>query len=343
METVADSYYARPEVIGASGDFITAPEISQVFGEIIGLWAVTTWRKMGSPTSFHLVECGPGRGTLMADLLRASKIESRFLEAVNLHLVEQSPALRESQKLVLQHMNPQWHDSLDSVPDGPMILIANEFLDALPVRQFVKTANGWHERVVGLSGNNFDELPLAFALCPNQPEDMPYVHNVQTAPSESILEHSPGTVVFVNKVSTRILERGGTALIADYGHRRSAVGETLQAVKSHQYHPVLNAPGTADLTAHVDFQVVAETARLAGARVHGPVEQGTWLNRLGFSIRQLQLVTGKTTEEARTILAAGRRITDPDAMGALFKIMSLSHPDLTDLEGFNTESCHAEG
>lgn len=342
MEAVANSYYARPDVIGTSGDFITAPEISQVFGEIIGLWAVTAWRKMGFPTSFQLVECGPGRGTLMADLLRVSKIDTPFLTAAHLHLVERSPSLRKSQELVLQHMRPQWHRSIDTVPEGPMILIANEFLDALPVRQFVKTANGWYERVVGLSGNNFDELPFSFALCSRQPTDMPHVHSIQAAASESVFEHSPATVAFVKKVGTRIAEQGGTALIADYGHRRSAIGDTLQAVRNHQYHPVLNAPGTADLTAHVDFQVVAETARLAGLRVHGPVEQGTWLNRLGFSIRQLQLVAEKSDEEARTIVAAGRRITDPDAMGTLFKIISLSHPDLTDLEGFAMESCHAE-
>lgn len=330
MSAVADAYYASGDVFGRDGDFITAPDISQAFGEIIGLWCVVTWQAMGQPAPFRLVECGPGRGALMRDALRAARAVPSFAAAAEIHLVERSAALRAVQREVLTGHAPRWHDSLASVPAGPLILVGNEFLDALPVRQFVRTAQGWGERMVGLDDNGhftfavrmIDAAPVPIALA-------------ATAETGAVYEQSDAVAEATAAVAARVARDGGAALFVDYGHRVSSLGETLQAVRGHKYHAVLEDPGTADITAHVDFALVAATARRHGAVVHGPVEQGVWLRRLGIGVRQVQLARGKDPATARAVEQGIRRLTEPHGMGVVFKAMAIAHPSLPALEGFH--------
>jgi NADH dehydrogenase [ubiquinone] 1 alpha subcomplex assembly factor 7 len=332
MAAVSAIYYARGEAFGRGGDFVTAPEISQAFGEIVGLWCAVTWRQMGEPRPFALVECGPGRGTLMADALRAARQVPGFVATAAVHLVERSPALRERQRTVLQDHRPQWHDDIAAVPAGPAIFIGNEFLDALPVRQFQLTTDGWAERVIVLAPDG----RLGFATRATASAPVP-IALAATAKPGAIFERSEAVADVVGAVAERLVRHGGAALFIDYGHSAAALGETLQAVKHHAYHPVLEAPGTADITAHVDFAAVAAAARARGARVFGPVEQGVWLRRLGIGVRQVQLARGKPGDVARTVEQGIRRLTEPHGMGALFKAIALAHPGLAHLEGFELD------
>ncbi len=331
METAVDTYYARGDIFGRSGDFVTAPEISQVFGELIGLWCITAWQGLGQPRDFHLVECGPGRGTLMADIIRtAAKAAPRFGYAASVHLVERSEQLRAEQKNTLTGQNVTWHDDLSTLPQGPMILVANEFLDALPISQYVKTSSGWCERLVNHNGREF-----VFTAA-NLPT--PNIDNAfNDAPEGSILEHSTAVSDVVSDISELCLERPGIALFIDYGHTRTDIGDTLQAVKNHAYYPALMAPGTADLTAHVDFALVSEAARSAGCRVYGPVEQGLWLKRLGIKVREAQLSEDKSSDEVETIRTSISRLIDAEAMGSLFKVLAIASPHFTALAGFEAE------
>jgi NADH dehydrogenase [ubiquinone] 1 alpha subcomplex assembly factor 7 len=327
MNAAAKEYYAQGDVFGRRGDFITAPEISQTFGEIIGLWCVVVWQNMGSPRPCRLIECGPGRGTLMADALRAAGPVPGFLDALDVHLIEQSSALRDLQREKLEEQSITWHERLDTCPNGPTILIGNEFLDALPIRQLEKTTTGWVERRIGLDESNHFHFTLHDS-----------VEGVSDAPSDAdtgaIYETSPAIGTFVTDVAARILRHGGAALFIDYGHKKSAVGETLQAVQRHQPHLVLEAPGTADITAHVDFEAAAKAAQDAGAKVYGPIDQGNWLKQLGITVRGALLAKEKAPDVARDIESGIRRLTEPDAMGALFKVIALTHPDLKPPEGF---------
>ncbi|MSO72699.1 MAG: class I SAM-dependent methyltransferase [Rhodospirillaceae bacterium] len=328
MDAVAKAYYARAEVFGPAGDFVTAPEISQVFGELIGLWCAVVWRNMGAPASFRLVECGPGRGTLMNDLLRAAARGPGFTAAAEIHLVERSPALRAKQRDLLKNQGASWHDDLSAVPRGPLILVANEFLDALPVRQFEMTAAGWMERYVGLDQAG----SFIFVLQPGSPEPAP------PAKIGAVFEMSPAMTGFASQVAARLSRDGGAALLIDYGHEATAVGETLQAVKKHKPCGVFETPGEADLTAHVDFSAVAKAARTEGAAVFGPLGQGVWLDRLGIKLRGLQLAKAKAPEIAEAIESSVRRLVAPDAMGALFKVMAISHPSLATPDGFQQDA-----
>lgn len=323
MGAVTHAYYAQPNVIGAAGDFITAPEISQVFGELIGLWSAVVWQTMGSPAKVRVIECGPGRGTLMNDFLRAAARVPGFLAAADIHLVEQSPTLRATQ-LALLGDRVTWHDSIDDVLAGPMILVGNEFLDALPIRQFQKAASGWMERYVTVDerGN------FSFVLKPSD------VSGAPAAQPGAIFETSPAVTAFTAKVAARLVKGGGAALLFDYGHRATAAGETLQALRQHKFCGLFDSPGQADLTAHVDFAAVAEAARTAGAAVYGAIEQGVWLNRLGIKLRGVQLAKGKSPDVAREIESGIRRLIEPDAMGALFKVIGLADPKLARPEGF---------
>jgi len=325
MQAVASAYYARGDVFGTDGDFITAPEISQTFGELIGLWCAVAWRNMGSPAAFQLVECGPGRGTLMKDLLRAATRVPGFGAAARLHLVEQSPALRAKQRATLDGHDVTWHDTLESVPPGAMILVGNEFLDALPIRQFEMTAHGWLERFVAADQAG----QLSFTLQPGAPASAP------PAKAGDIFETSPAIAAFIGEVAARLRRDGGAALFIDYGHATSAVGDTLQAVKRHKPCGVFDTPGEADLTAHVDFAAVRAAAK--DVKVWGPIAQGTWLARLGIKIRGLQLAKGKDAAAVQAIESGIRRLTAPDAMGALFKVMALTHPSLAMPEGFQQD------
>lgn len=324
-------YYMRADPLGAAGDFITSPEISQIFGELIGAWCVQSWRDMGSPAAFALTELGPGRGTLMADALRAAKHAPDFLAAAQLHLVETSPVLRAKQ---LAAIGPRagWHHSVDTLPELPMLIIANEFFDALPVRQFQRAGRGWYERMVG-SDPDTDEL--VFCLSPEPLVDISFLPDAgRDAPAGTIIEICPAAVAIAGALAHRIAANGGAALIIDYGHAASAPGDTLQAMRAHTYCDVLADPGCADLTAHVDFAQLAGAARAAGARVYGSVAQGVFLNRLGIQQRAEILLRNADAAQAEQIRTAVARLTAPDQMGSLFKVMAMCHPLLTAPAGF---------
>ena len=278
-------YYTTRDPFGASGDFITAPEISQIFGELIGLWCVMTWRAMGKPDPVHLIELGPGRGTLMADALRAAKIAPEFEEALQLHLVEMSPVLRQQQRKCLENtkISPHWHTELSSVPDGPALIIANEFLDALPIRQFQKRDGDWFERCVDVSQTGALEFCLspacidADALIPDGPR--------KKAEDGDIAEIRPAAQSLIKTIASRGYDHALAALFIDYGHRASALGDTFQAVRSHEFTDPLAAPGEADITSHVDFEYLAAAAEDNGLSVHGPLSQAQFLSGLGLKER----------------------------------------------------------
>ena len=325
-------YYATHDPLGAAGDFVTAPEVSQVFGELIGLWCADVWVRMGRPDPVLLVELGPGRGTLMVDALRALVVAPDFRRAIRLHLVETSPALRAAQAKVLASAEPVWHESLDQVPSGPLLLVANEFLDALPIRQFERRGGTWRERRVGLAP---DEATLAFVLdLAASPSTALIPTRFADAADGSVLEIRPAATDLAADVAKRLTADGGAALFIDYGHAVSACGDTLQAVRGHRYHPVLEAPGSADLTAHVDFEAFADPARAAGARVCGPVVQGDFLRALGIEVRARQLLANAARETRTTIESGIRRLIDGGEMGTLFKALALTHPDLPIPAGF---------
>ena len=325
-------YYTGKDPFGTDGDFITAPEISQMFGELIGLWCAATWQQMGMPRGISLVELGPGRGTLMADALRALRIAPAFLEQSTIHLVEASPALREVQKSSLAAYDVTWHDGLESLPDGPYLLIANEFLDALPIRQIIRQDDIWHERLVSHDGDRFifvlDKTPSPLATL--LPETI-----AMAAPPQSLIEISPAVLGVAKTVSDRIARDGGAALFIDYGHGETSPGETLQAVRAHQPVDVLDAPGTADVTAHIDFTALARAA--SNASVYGPIEQGDFLMRLGIEARRETLSQGATQQTQTKIDQAFRRLTSPEEMGRLFKVIALAPKGGPVPAGFETD------
>ena len=327
MDAANTAYYATGDAIGAAGDFITAPEISQCFGELIGLWAAVTWQNLGAPAPFNLVELGPGRGTLMADAVRAVARVPGFHAAARIHLIERSAGLMERQRQALAAHTVQWHRDINDLPRGPTIVIANEFLDALPIRQFEYTADGWNERRVALD----DGGAFQWAL---KPADAHVPDHVAPTPG-AIYEDSPAVAAVTVALAARITGSGGAALLIDYGYGGGVSGDTLQAVHKHRPAAVLTAPGAHDLTAHVDFAAVARTAEAAGARVFGPVEQGTWLRRLGIDLRAERLARDKSEAARDAILTGVRRLTDVRAMGSLFKVMALAAPSLPALEGFD--------
>lgn len=324
-------YYMRGDPFGRAGDFITAPEISQMFGELLGLWCAETWRRAGSPSPARLVELGPGRGTLMADALRALRLAPDFLDAATIHLVEASPALRARQRKTLAGQPVAWHDGLETVPDGPLLMLANEFLDALPIRQIVRTRDGWRERLVTVDADGafaftLDRRPTALAsLLPETVRE--------GAPEGSLVEVSPAVLGLAGAIARRLSGDGIAALIVDYGHAATAPGETLQAVRGHRPHPVLEAPGTADITAHVDFAALGRAAAPA-AEVHGPVGQGALLRRLGIEHRA-HVLAAAGGDRAVQVEAALRRLTESDAMGTLFKAIALVKPGLPVPAGFD--------
>lgn len=335
MDIASRAYYSRDKVFGKDGDFVTAPEISQVFGELVGLWSITAWQALSEPRNFQLVELGPGRGTLMADLMRTtSAISPKFTHSASLHLIERSPSLRSKQSKTLSSYNPEWHTELSTIPDGPLIIIGNEFLDALPVEQFVKTSAGWCERLV-------THLQNGFAFTINSLPSATVEEAFYDAEDGSVLEQSVAVTQVATEIGRLCAERPAIALFIDYGHTTSSIGETLQAVKQHKYYPVLDTPGEADLTAHVDFAAIAQAARAAGASIHGPVEQGLWLKRLGIEVRQAQLAEGKTESERSAIRSSINRLINPEHMGTLFKAIAFTPPGVHALAGFEayTSSC----
>ena len=334
-------YYMSGDPFGRGGDFITAPEISQMFGELIGLWCVVQWQAMGGPDPLNLVELGPGRGTLMADMLRAGGAAEGFVESLSISMVEISPALKTAQedalvgaKEVLKARSLQWWSDFSEVPEGPLLIVANEFLDALPVRQFQKTPKGWRERMVGVSD---DQKEFRFILADGPPEDDAIPPDLSAAGARAgdgdILEVRPAAAALAEAIAGRLARQPGAALFIDYGHAESAAGDTLQAVKDHDFHDPLAAPGEADLTAHVDFAAFGRAAAGAGARILGPVDQGPFLEGLGIGVRTEALLAAEPPQD-RQIEAALARLTSEDAMGRLFKVMALVSPGLAPPPGF---------
>lgn len=322
-------YYITRDPFGASGDFTTAPEISQMFGELIGLWAAEVWRLLGSPPSLRLVELGPGRGSLMADFLRAAQVVPEFASALDIHLVETSPVLREAQRQKLTGIaNPvSWHVDLGNVPEGPAIFVANEFFDALPVRHYVQTPVGWRERLICIDQQD----GFAFTLA-NEPERL-----IRTpAPQGTVLELGLVGQRVATSLASWLTRHGGAALIIDYGHAESGLGETLQAVRAHQFVSPFADPGEADLTAHVDFAALARAGRDEGVRTFGPVTQADFLHQLGIDHRAARLMQDATVAESAKIEAAYRRLVGDraDDMGVLFKVLAFGEPGLGALPGF---------
>ena len=282
-------YYRRALPVGAAGDFTTAPEISQMFGELIGVWLAERWLAMARPTPVNLVELGPGRGSLMAD------------------------ALREQQERALAEFKPVWHERFDDVPAGPLLLVANEFFDALPVRQFEKTRDGWRERMVGLAA---DGETLVLALSPGV---TPYADFLGPAADGAQAEFSEAGRALATAIGVRVRRDGGWALIVDYGYE-IGTGASLQAVRGHRGAAILERPGETDLSAHVDF---AALAAAADAPAFGPVSQADFLRRLGL-VQRAEMLKARATEDQRTAIdAALARLIGADQMGTLFRVLAI--------------------
>lgn len=318
-------YYTTREPFGVQGDFTTAPEISQMFGELIGLWAAMVWQMLGAPERLVLAEMGPGRGTLMADLLRAAATMQPFLKALEVWLVETSPRLQARQRQTLAGHAVHWCERFEDLPDGPLVLVSNELFDALPIRQFEKIGGAWRERMVGLDGDAF-----VFVAGPEVLPDLP--RQVLKAADGAIAEVCPQGRDLAAAIGARLGRQPGMALIVDYGHPLSAVGDTLQAVRHHRFHPVLELPGEADITAHVDFEALAAAA--IPARTWGPVPQGRFLNALGIQTRAAMLSAQAGAKVAADIAGQMRRLIAADEMGTLFKVLALAHPALPAPPGF---------
>jgi SAM-dependent MidA family methyltransferase len=311
-------YYGSRDPLGAAGDFTTAPEISQMFGELAGLWLADLWHRAGSPQDAAYVELGPGRGTLAADALRAMRA-ARLRPAV--HFVETSPVLRAAQAERVP--DATWHGDVASLPtDAPLLIVANEFFDALPIRQLVATQRGWHERLVAHTDAGFVPVPGPLIPAPLAP-----------AETGTVVETSPASLGIVRALSQRLVEQGGAALIVDYGHVESAAGETLQAVSGHAFADPWDQPGSRDLTAHVDFGALARAAAAEGVRVAGPRGQGEWLRAMGIDQRTAALALAAPTRAAE-IEAARDRLVSPEQMGSLFKALALVAPAWPESEGF---------
>ncbi len=333
MDEAGAFYYGTRDPFGAAGDFVTAPEVSQIFGELMGAWCADFWQRSGAPDPVLLVELGPGRGTLMADALRATRNVPGFGAAIRLHLVERSPVLRATQAGALAAHAPLWHDSIATLPPEPMLLIANEFLDALPIRQFEQRGLSWYERMVGLdaSGKN-----LAFCLAPSSVPEMP--SGARPENEGKVRAICPAAENLAELLGIRLRRHGGAALFIDYGYDdragEIALGDTLQALRQHRPVPVLDAPGECDLTAHVDFAAFAQAAQFGGAAIHGPVTQRDFLLRLGLEAREAKLLDGATPAQAEAIRSASRRLIDPAQMGRLFKVLGLTGPNAPAPAGF---------
>ncbi len=314
-------YYQRQEAIGAGGDFITAPEVSQMFGELVGVWAASAWLALGSPSPFLLVEAGPGRGVMMADALRAAASVPGFMEAVRISLVETSPAMIavQRQQLAAHKKSTKWLARLDQAEDLPMILIANEFLDALPFRQYVKAGGAWRERMVATDANGdlCAVLGPAFASMPILPPGH------QSEPDGSVFEHAPTREAFVAQISERLGANGGAALLIDYGHDQQGFGDTFQAVQNHAFADPFSDPGKADLTSHVDFAVLRQTAVEAGCHTSRIATQGDFLVAMGLAERAGRLGAGKDQLAQSKIRKEAERLVLPEEMGALFKVLAL--------------------
>jgi len=322
MAAANAEYYARGAAIGATGDFVTSPEISQMFGELIGVWLADLWDRAGRSAAYF-VELGPGRGTLAADALRAMGTAGLM---PSVHFVETSLALRASQGERVPEVT--WHDDVASLPDDrPLLIVANEFFDALPVEQLVRGADGWRRRLVASQDTLF--VPIAGPIVPETviPE------HLRDAPGGSVIETSPATIATVRVLAAKLANQGGALLVIDYGHDGPALGETLQAVRGHRFANPFDAPGTVDLSAHVDFTTLGAAATVARCIVYGAVSQRDFLGQLGLAQRAAVLAR-QAPERADEIAAAHHRLADPAAMGTLFRAMAVTAPEWPVPAGF---------
>jgi NADH dehydrogenase [ubiquinone] 1 alpha subcomplex assembly factor 7 len=327
-------YYRSGRPLGSAGDFVTAPEISQMFGELLGAWLAERWQALGSPSRIRLVELGPGRGTLLSDALRATRGVSGFHAALDLHLVEIHRDLRTVQRVALTGFSPRWHDRFEEVPaDAPLLLVANEFLDALPIRQLVRQPWGWAERMVGLARAGTE---LAFASAPGKSPLASLLPDPVRAIDHfgSIAEISPAVTSLTSDIARRIATDRGAALIIDYGYNSGTHGDTLQALRAHKAAGVFEAIGEADLTAHVDFAAVGRAAQQAGVAIDGPTAQGDFLRQLGIESRAAVLRRTASASQSEAIDAAMRRLIDPAQMGTLFRVIALRDSSLPRAAGF---------
>ncbi len=311
----AHGYYMTRDPLGEKGDFITAPEVSQVFGELIGVWCIAAWAAMGQPQAFHLIELGPGRGTLMSDILRsAQKVAGAFTRAASVHMVETSPVLRSRQKELLAGQ-ANWHDALDQVPEGPTILVANEFFDALPIRQFEKRQGRWFERVMGLKD---DRLSVGLAPAGLGPQ----------GGEGDIIESSPARNAVAGVIGSRLAKHPGAALIIDYGHLVSQPGDTLQAMRGHRHVPIAETPGDSDITSHVDFEALAKAMRARGAHVLPAITQRAFLLAMGIEQRIASLAARSEPRMGAVLKRQMTRLAGEDQMGNLFKVLAATSPGL---------------
>ncbi len=322
-------YYMNRDPFGATGDFTTSPEISQMFGELIGLWAAEVWSSMGSPRPVHLIELGPGRGTLMSDALRAARIVPEFRAALDVWLMETSPTLAAMQHELLLDCGVAvaWAQSLKEIPAGPAIVIGNEFLDALPVRQFVRVGGT-------MAGAHGAPQRTGRPRLRPRPTPEPYIRT--NAPNGEVLEVNPAGHRFMFELGARLVNQGGAALLIDYGHSVTSLGDTLQALRAHRYVDPLAAPGDCDLTAHVDFAAMARSASATGAAVYGPIDQGDFLRAIGIDLRTKALVDRAGPERAEELQQARNRLVGKakGEMGALFKAMAVADRKLPPPPGF---------
>lgn len=333
-------YYMSGDPFGRGGDFVTAPEISQMFGELIGLWCALAWRAAGDADPFHLVELGPGRGTMMTDMLRAGRRMDGFLESLSLSMVEISPTLKGAQEEALlaspgaevrRTQALRWVSGFSEIPEGSFVAVGNEFLDALPVHQFQMTADGWRERLVGVTDAATPEFQFVLSDTPPETGIVPIAP--EDAALDDIIECRPAAAALMRDMAARLNRHPGAVLFIDYGHDQTACGDTLQAVKDHAYHDPLAEPGSADLTAHVDFGALRLAAAEAGAVVYGPVPQGAFLNALGIRSRA-EVLAAASPAHAQDIEASLTRLTSDEGMGRLFKVMALTSPGLPVPPGF---------
>lgn len=307
-------YYMTRDPLGAGGDFTTAPEVSQMFGEMIGAWLADIWMQMGSPPAFTLLECGPGRGTLMADIMRATKCVPGFHSAARIYLMEISPVLRAAQARALAAYDPVWVTDMEEVPtEIPLLVVANEFLDALPVQQFSRTSEGFFERVIVIDDNN--SLRLAWKKADSPP--------LFPLDEEGVFEASPILNQYMKSLCFSLKKQSGAVLLVDYGHVETACGETVQAMRFHRFENILTSPGECDLTAHVDFAHVGRIAASERLSVHGPVTQGAFLKALGIEARATMLGQGADVTQRDSLMVDLHRLIDTSQMGTLFKVIAL--------------------
>ena len=326
-------YYTNHNPFGKDGDFVTSPEISQMFGEILGAWIAHSWQTIDKPKPFRIVELGPGRGTLMNDALRSASLQKGFCSSSSLHLVEISEKLIKLQENNINGFDIpiNWHDSFTDVPSGPMILIANEFFDALPIHQFEKTKQGWNERLIDIDQEDNFHFVLSSTNISNS---ITLSQDIISAPIGSVVETCPYGISLAAELASRVIKNGGAILIIDYGANLTIPQESWQSVYKHKYHSPLKNPGKSDISAHVNFQSLKESAIETGARVLGPIPQGTFLENLGIKSRADFLKKKSTHKQAKEINNAYHRLVDSEDMGFLFQVLCISSPNFPHPAGF---------